>query len=151
MGQGAEDQLENPGTPAKYAVRVGGGLNYRFGLHDGFLIKDNHIAAVGSLAEAVRRARQVAGPVAKVAVEVESEGELEQALQAGADHILLDNVSLDFLRAAVARCEGRATTEASGGVSLATVRAVAETGVDFISVGKLTHSAPAVDIGLDAG
>lgn len=140
-----------PGLRAlqKYAVRVGGGLSHRFGLHDGILIKDNHIALAGCLAEAVRRARRAAGPLVRVAVEADTLEQLEEALASGADHVLLDNMDVETLRRAVLHCAGRATLEASGGVTLETVRAVAEAGVDFISVGRLTHSAPAVDLSLD--
>jgi nicotinate-nucleotide pyrophosphorylase (carboxylating) len=137
----------------KHAVQCGGGANHRMGLFDWILIKDNHLAALrherpNAVAAAVQRAR--AG-FPKLAVEVEADT-LEQAAQAcaaGADFILLDNMSDENMRAAVRQIGGRAKTEASGGVNLATVRAIAETGVDFISVGALTHSAPAVDIALD--
>ena len=134
----------------KYAVRCGGGVNHRFGLDDAILIKDNHIAACGGVAEAVRRARGFAGHLMKVEVEVDSLDQLEDALRHGPDVVMLDNFSLDDLRAAVAAARGRAVLEASGGVNLDTVRAIAETGVDVISVGALTHSAAALDIGLDA-
>jgi nicotinate-nucleotide pyrophosphorylase (carboxylating) len=137
----------------KYAVVCGGGLNHRFGLYDRILIKDNHLAALrretpNAIEAAVRRAR-AAHPQLEVEVEADSLEEVEQALRAGADTILLDNMTVEQLRAAVLRANGRAKTEASGGVNLSTVRAIAETGVDFISVGALTHSAPAVDIALD--
>jgi len=144
-----------PGLRAleKYAVRVGGGLNHRFGLYDGVMLKDNHLAILAAqgvdLAEAVRRARAAVGPMVRVEVEVESVEQAAVAAEAGADLILLDNMSPEQLRAAVAAVAGRARTEASGGITLATIRAVAESGVDFISVGALTHSAPALDIGLD--
>ncbi|MDO8900942.1 MAG: carboxylating nicotinate-nucleotide diphosphorylase [Phenylobacterium sp.] len=134
----------------KYAVRCGGGVNHRFGLDDAILIKDNHIAACGGVAEAVRRARAFAGHLMKVEVEVDGLDQLEDALRYGPDVVMLDNFSLDELRAAVAAAKGRAVLEASGGVNLQTVRAIAETGVDVISVGALTHSAMALDIGLDA-
>ena len=134
----------------KYAVRCGGGVNHRFGLDDAILIKDNHIAACGGVAEAVRRARAFAGHLMKVEVEVDGLDQLEDALRHGPDVVMLDNFSLDDLRAAVAAAKGRAVLEASGGVNLQTVRAIAETGVDVISVGALTHSAAALDIGLDA-
>lgn len=146
-----------PGLRAleKYAVRVGGGMNHRFGLYDGVMLKDNHLAILAAqgidLAEAVRRARAAVGPMVRVEVEVERVEQAVMAAEAGADLILLDNMPLDQLRAAVAAVAGRARTEASGGITLQTVRAVAETGVDFISVGALTHSAPALDIGLDVG
>ena len=141
-----------PGLRAleKYAVRCGGGVSHRFGLDDAILIKDNHIAACGSVGEAVRRARAFAGHLMKVEVEVDGLDQLAEALAGGPDVIMLDNFSLDDLRAAVREVAGRAILEASGGVTLETVRAIAETGVDVISVGALTHSAPALDIGLDA-
>lgn len=140
-----------PGLRAleKYAVATGGGTNYRFGLDDGILIKDNHIAVAGSIGEAIRRARSVTGPHLRIAVEADTLEQAEEALTAGADHILLDNMDLADLRAAVRLCAGRATTEASGGITLDNVREVAETGVDFISIGRLTHSAPALDLGMD--
>lgn len=141
-----------PGLRAleKYAVRCGGGVNHRFGLDDAILIKDNHVAACGGVGEAVRRARAHAGHLVKVEVEVDGLDQLEEALRHGPDVVMLDNFSLDDLRAAVALARGRAVLEASGGVNLTTVRAIAETGVDVISVGALTHSAPVLDIGLDA-
>jgi nicotinate-nucleotide pyrophosphorylase (carboxylating) len=141
-----------PGLRAleKYAVRCGGGINHRFGLDDAILIKDNHVAACGSVGEAVRRARAFAGHLVKVEVEVDSLNQLEDALKHGPDVVMLDNFSLDDLRTAVSLAKGRAVLEASGGVNLATVRAIAETGVDVISVGALTHSASVLDIGLDA-
>jgi len=137
----------------KYAVACGGGANHRFGLFDQVLIKDNHLVALrdelpNAVAAAVQRAR-ARYPGLKVEVEAETREQVRQALAAGADIVLLDNMSLDELRAAVQLAGRRAQTEASGGVTLATVRAIAETGVDFISVGALTHSARAVDIGLD--
>ena len=134
---------------AKYAVRCGGGQNHRFGLYDGILIKDNHIAAAGSLAAAVARARALAPHLARVEVEVETLDQVREALAAGADLLLLDNMPLDEMRQAVALCRGRAQTEASGGITEETVRAVAETGVDFISIGALTHSVSALDFSLD--
>jgi nicotinate-nucleotide pyrophosphorylase (carboxylating) len=141
-----------PGLRAleKYAVRCGGGVNHRFGLDDAILIKDNHIAACGSVGEAVRRARASAGHLMKVEVEIDSLDQLEEALKYGPDVVMLDNFSLDDLAEAVRRAAGRAVLEASGGVTLDTVRAIAETGVDVISVGALTHSASVLDIGLDA-
>jgi nicotinate-nucleotide pyrophosphorylase (carboxylating) len=141
-----------PGLRAleKYAVRCGGGVNHRFGLDDAILIKDNHVAACGGVGEAVRRARAHAGHLVKVEVEVDGLDQLEEALKHGPDVVMLDNFSLADLRAAVALAKGRAVLEASGGVNLTTVRAIAETGVDVISVGALTHSAPVLDIGLDA-
>ena len=134
----------------KYAVRCGGGVNHRFGLDDAILIKDNHIAACGSVGEAVRRAKAAAGHLMKVEVEIDALSQLEEALKYGPDVVMLDNFSLDDLGEAVRRAAGRAVLEASGGVSLETVRAIAETGVDVISVGALTHSASVLDIGLDA-
>ncbi|MBK8000162.1 MAG: carboxylating nicotinate-nucleotide diphosphorylase [Verrucomicrobia bacterium] len=137
----------------KYAVACGGGRNHRIGLYDLILIKDNHLAALrdekpNAIAAAVQRAR-AKYPQLKVEVEADTLEQVAQAADAGADIILLDNMSNDQLRAAVAIVSGRAKTEASGGVNLTTVRGIAETGVDFISVGALTHSARAVDIGLD--
>jgi nicotinate-nucleotide pyrophosphorylase (carboxylating) len=141
-----------PGLRAleKYAVRCGGGINHRFGLNDAILIKDNHVAACGGVGEAVRRARAAAGHLVKVEVEVDGLDQLEEALAHRPDVVMLDNFSLADLRAAVAAARGRAVLEASGGVNLTTVRAIAETGVDVISVGALTHSAMVLDIGLDA-
>ena len=134
----------------KYAVRAGGGMNHRMDLRSGVLIKDNHLAAIGGdIAAAVARARAIAAPNTPVEVECDSLAQVEQALAAGADWILLDNMSVEMLRDAVARCHQKATTEASGGVTLDSVRRIAETGVDRISVGALTHSAPALDLALD--
>ncbi len=133
----------------KYAVRCGGGVNHRFGLDDAILIKDNHVAASGGVAEALSRARAAAGHLVKLEVEVDSLDQFDQALAGAPDVIMLDNFSLDDLREAVRRADGRVRLEASGGVSLQTVRAIAETGVDVISVGALTHSAAVLDIGLD--
>jgi nicotinate-nucleotide pyrophosphorylase (carboxylating) len=130
----------------KQAVRVGGGTNHRFGLDDGVLIKDNHLRLAPSIADAVRRARSTGLPVE---VECDTLDQVGEALAAGADRILLDNMSPDELRAAVSLAAGRIELEASGGVSLETVRAIAETGVDFISVGALTHSARALDVSLE--
>jgi len=140
-----------PGLRAleKYAVRMGGGHNHRFGLDDGILIKDNHRAFAGGLAAAVERARAAAGHMVRIEVEVDSLEELDQALALGVDAVLLDNFGLDALREAVRRAKGRAVTEASGGISPGDVAAVAATGVDLISLGWLTHSAPALDVGLD--
>ena len=135
----------------KYAVRVGGGHNHRTGLFDGILIKDNHIKLAGGIAAAVERAREAAPHTIRVEVEVESLGQLQEALQAGADLILLDNMPEDLLREAVKLTGGRALLEASGRISAANIRAVAETGVDLISVGAITHSAPALDISMDVG
>jgi len=141
-----------PGLRAleKYAVRCGGGINHRYGLDDAILIKDNHVAACGGVAPALARARAAAGHLMKIEIEVDTLAQLDEALPFAPDVIMLDNFSLADLRAAVARTAGAVTLEASGGVSLATVRAIAETGVNAISVGALTHSAPALDIGLDA-
>jgi nicotinate-nucleotide pyrophosphorylase (carboxylating) len=136
-----------PGQRAleKFAVRCGGGVNHRFGLFDAVLIKDNHIVAAGGVGAALPRA----GHMVKVEIEVTSLDELDDALQLDPDAVLLDNMPLELLKAAVAEVAGRVVTEASGGVNLETVRAIAETGVDHISVGALTHSAPVLDIGLD--
>lgn len=131
----------------KYAVTCGGGHNHRIGLWDAFLIKENHIAACGGIAAAVGQARQIA-PQAPVEVEVETFGELEQALAAGADIIMLDNFSLEQMREAVRRTAGRATLEASGNVDESTLRAIAETGVDCISSGALTKDVRAVDLSM---
>lgn len=132
----------------KYAVRCGGGRNHRMGLFDMVLIKDNHIACVGSLAEAVRRVR-AAGVDLPVEVEVRSLAELEEALDLGVDRVLLDNMDMPTLRRAVALAKGEAFLEASGGVNLARATKVAATGVDAISIGALTHSAPAFDLSLE--
>jgi nicotinate-nucleotide pyrophosphorylase (carboxylating) len=142
-----------PGLRAleKYAVRCGGALNHRFGLDDAILIKDNHVAACGGVGEAIRRARAFAGHLVKVECEVDSLKQLAEALDAGPDVVMLDNFSLKNLRVAVGMAAGRVVLEASGGVKLDTVRDIAETGVDVISVGALTHSASVLDIGLDAG
>lgn len=134
----------------KYAVRCGGGLNHRFGLDDAILIKDNHVAACGGVGEALKRARAAAGHLMKIEVEVDSLSQLEEALPHRPDVIMLDNFSLEDLRKAVAMTGGAVTLEASGGVNLQTVRGIAETGVQVISVGALTHSASVLDIGLDA-
>jgi nicotinate-nucleotide pyrophosphorylase (carboxylating) len=137
----------------KYAVACGGGTNHRIGLFDLILIKDNHLVALrnekpNAISAAVSRAR-ARYPQLKVEVEADSLDQVQQSVEAGADIILLDNMKPDQIRAAVALVKGRAKLEASGGVNLETVRSIAETGVDFISVGALTHSARAVDIGLD--
>lgn len=139
-----------PGLRAleKYAVRVGGGRNHRFGLSDGILIKDNHITAAGGVRQAVERARGQCHHLLKIEVEVKTLDEVREALAANADVIMLDNMSLEMMRQAVDRIGAAARIEASGNVSMANVRAIAETGVDFISVGALTHSAPAVDISM---
>jgi nicotinate-nucleotide pyrophosphorylase (carboxylating) len=133
----------------KYAVRIGGGRNHRFGLFDGVLIKDNHLVLYGSLAEAVRRVKARLPRRWRVQVETTTVAEVEAALAAGADAILLDNMSLDQLRQAVRLVGGRAVLEASGGVTLATARQIASTGVNAISIGALTHSAPALDLSLE--
>ncbi len=131
----------------KYAVRMGGGSNHRFGLYDGILIKDNHIEAVGSITAAISSARQ-AHHLSKIEVEVENLTELKEAVHAGADVIMLDNMSIEDMKEAVKMAKGKAILEASGNMSLERVRDVAETGVDLISVGALTHSAPAADISM---
>ena len=139
-----------PGLRAleKYAVRCGGGVNHRLGLHDALLVKDNHVAAAGSLTAAVAAAR-AAGPDLPLEVEVDTLAQVKEALACGCDLLLLDNMDPATMREAVELSAGRARTEASGGITLATVRAAAETGVDFIAVGALTHSAPAADVALD--
>jgi nicotinate-nucleotide pyrophosphorylase (carboxylating) len=153
----ADTRKTTPGLRAleKHAVACGGGMNHRFGLDDAILIKDNHVAVCGGVAEAVRRAKAFAPHLMKVEVEVDGLDQLDAVLAlidegAAPDVIMLDNFSLSDLRAAVARVAGRIVLEASGGVDLTTVRGIAETGVDVISVGALTHSAPVLDIGLDA-
>lgn len=132
----------------KYAVRMGGGGNHRMALYDGVLIKENHIAAAGGIATAIGRARQAVPHTLKIECEVRDLNEVKEALEAGADILLLDNMDLEQLREAVALIDQRAVTEASGGVNLDTVRAIAETGVSMVSVGALTHSSRAVDISL---
>lgn len=133
----------------KHAVRAGGGANHRFGLDDAVLIKDNHVAVAGGVAPAVRRARAGVGHLVKIEVEVDTLAQLEEALSVGADAVLLDNMTPDTLRRAVAMIDGRAVSEASGRISRETVGIVAATGVDLISTGWITHSAPIVDLGLD--
>jgi len=133
----------------KYAVRCGGGYNHRFGLYDGVLIKDNHLLAGGGVTATVARARSVVGHMVKIEVECKNLDEVDEAIEAKADIILLDNMPLELLAASVQRIAGRAVTEASGGIHLGTVAAIARTGVDLISVGALTHSAPALDISLE--
>ena len=133
----------------KYAVRCGGGVNHRYGLDDGVLIKDNHIVAAGGIKPAVERVFAGLGHMVKVEVEVDSLEQLQLALELGVDTVLLDNMSPDTLREAVKINAGRARLEASGNVTLATVRAIAETGVDYISSGAITHSAPNLDVALD--
>lgn len=131
------------------AVAHGGGASHRFGLDDAILIKDNHVAVCGSVGEAVHRARSHAGHMTRIAVEIDRLDQLAEAIKAGAESVLLDNFSLEDMRAAVKTAEGRVTLEASGGVNLDTVRDIAETAVDVISVGALTHSAPNFDFGMD--
>jgi nicotinate-nucleotide pyrophosphorylase (carboxylating) len=133
---------------AKYASRMGGAQNHRMRLDDGMLIKDNHIAVAGGVTEAVRAAKQ-AGRGLQIQVEVDRLDQIEPALAAGAERLLLDNMGPPLLREAVALVAGRVPTEASGGVRLDTIRAIAETGVTYVSVGRITQSAPAADIGLD--
>jgi nicotinate-nucleotide pyrophosphorylase (carboxylating) len=133
----------------KYAVRCGGGRNHRFGLDDAILIKDNHVVVAGGAGEAVRRAREKVGHLVKVEVEITRLDQLEAVITAGADVVMLDNFELDAMRAAVAAARGRVPLEASGGVTAATVAAIAATGVDLISAGWITHSAPALDVALD--
>jgi nicotinate-nucleotide pyrophosphorylase (carboxylating) len=140
-----------PGLRAleKYAVRCGGGINHRFGLYDAVLIKDNHIAAVGGVAQAIHAARAAVGHMVKIEVEVDRLDQLREALAAAPDVVLLDNMGPAQLKEAVAMVAGRALTEASGSVTAATAGAIAEAGVDLISVGWITHSAPCLDLGLD--
>jgi nicotinate-nucleotide pyrophosphorylase (carboxylating) len=140
-----------PGLRAleKHAVRAGGGVSHRFGLDDGVLIKDNHIAAVGGIGTAITRARQAIGHMVKIEVEVETLEELEAALKEGVDAVLLDNMTPAMLADAVEMVRGRAVTEASGRITRETAAAVAASGVDIISAGWITHSAPALDLGLD--
>ena len=133
----------------KYAVRCGGGFNHRFGLDDAVLIKDNHIAASGGIAKACARVRAGLGHMVKIEIEVDTLAQLEEALEQGADVILLDNMGVPDLKRAVALAGGHAVLEASGNVTLATVREIAATGVDYISSGAITHSAPNLDIGMD--
>jgi nicotinate-nucleotide pyrophosphorylase (carboxylating) len=140
-----------PGLRAleKYAVRAGGGMNHRFALNDAVLIKDNHVAIAGGVAEAIRRAKAGVGHMVKIEVEVDTLDQLHEAMGEGVDAVLLDNMTPDELREAVSIVAGRAITEASGRVTPATAPAIAASGVDLISVGWLTHSAPVLDIGLD--
>jgi nicotinate-nucleotide pyrophosphorylase (carboxylating) len=141
-----------PGLRAleKYAVRCGGGFNHRFGLDDAILIKDNHIAVAGGIRAVLTRARAVAGHLVKVEIEVDTLEQLREVLDAGmADVVLLDNMDLSTLKAAVAMAAGRVVTEASGGITHATAAAIAATGVDYLSSGAITHSAPNLDVGLD--
>jgi len=147
----ADTRKTTPGLRAleKHAVRAGGGSSHRYGLDDAVLVKDNHVALAGGIAEAVRRVRGSVGHMVKVEVEVDSLEQLDEALAAGAEAVLLDNMDLATLREAVRRSRGRAVTEASGGIRPENVRAVAEAGVDLVSLGWLTHSAPALDVALD--
>lgn len=147
----ADTRKTTPGLRAleKQAVRAGGGVNHRFGLDDAILIKDNHIAVAGGVGEALRRARAAAGHLVRIEIEIDTLEQLDEALAAGADAVLLDNMAPAMLADAVKRVGGRAVTEASGGISAATINAVAASGVDLISVGWLTHSAPILDLGLD--
>lgn len=137
-------------TLQKYAVTMGGGANHRFGLDDAILIKDNHIAVAGGVKAALDQVQMLAGHMRRIEIEIETLGQLEQALRhGGADIIMLDNMDIKTMTKAVKMAKGEAVLEASGGVSLANVRKIAETGIDYISIGALTHSAPALDIGLD--
>lgn len=140
-----------PGLRAfeKYAVRCGGAMNHRFGLDDAVLIKDNHIAVCGGIREALRAAKAFVGHLVKVEIEVDTLEQLQEVLDEGADFCLLDNMSTDMMRQAVKMSAGRVKLEASGGINIETVKAIAETGVDLISSGALTHSAPILDLGLD--
>jgi nicotinate-nucleotide pyrophosphorylase (carboxylating) len=133
----------------KYAIRVGGGFNHRFGLDDAVLIKDNHIAAAGGIKPAVERARAAIGHLVKIELEVDTLAQLEEALAVGADAILLDNMGVEQMRQAVGIVKGRALTEASGGITPTTAPAIAQAGVDLLSLGWLTHSVQQLDIGLD--
>ncbi|BDE06778.1 nicotinate-nucleotide diphosphorylase (carboxylating) [Vulcanimicrobium alpinum] len=149
----ADTRKTTPGLRAleKAAVRDGGGSNHRFGLDDAILIKDNHVAIAGGIAPAIEAARRRAGHLVKIEIEVDTLDQLDEALAARADIVLLDNFAVGDLREAVRRTAGRALLEASGRIDAATVRAVAETGVDLISSGALTHSARILDLGLDIG
>jgi len=140
-----------PGLRAleKHAVRVGGGSSHRYGLDDAVLVKDNHVALAGGIAEAVRRVRQGVGHLVKIEVEVDTLAQLDEALATGVDAVLLDNMDPATLREAVRRSRGKALTEASGGIRPENVREIAESGVDLVSLGWLTHSAPALDVALD--
>jgi len=140
-----------PGLRAleKHAVRCGGGASHRFGLDDAVLIKDNHLAVAGGVRPAVERARSAVGHLVSVELEVDTLEQLAEGLEVGVDAVLLDNMDPDTLRRAVEMVAGRCTTEASGGITLATARRIAETGVDVLSVGALTHSAPSLDVSLE--
>ena len=153
-GTGASITCTRKTTPGlraleKYAVRAGGGMNHRFSLSDAVLIKDNHIAFAGGVAEAIRLAKAGAGHMVKIEVEVDTLEQLDIALGEGVDAVLLDNMTIDQLQQAVLRVAGRAITEASGGVTPSSAAAIAATGVDLISIGWLTHSAQTLDLGLD--
>jgi nicotinate-nucleotide pyrophosphorylase (carboxylating) len=153
-GTGAEISDTRKTTPGlrvleKAAVAAGGGRNHRSGLYDAVLIKDNHLAATASIGDAVAAARRAVGSGTTVEVEVDTIDQLREVLETSADAVLLDNMSIEELREAVELARGRLRTEASGGVDLSTVRAIAETGIDVISVGRLTHSAPALDVALE--
>jgi nicotinate-nucleotide pyrophosphorylase (carboxylating) len=153
-GTGASVACTRKTTPGlrsleKYAVRCGGGANHRFGLDDAVLIKDNHLVVAGGVGSAVARARHAVGHLVKIEVEVDTLSQLDEALAAGADAVLLDNMTVAELRRAVARAAGRVVLEASGGITPQTAREVAATGVDVLSVGWLTHSAPSLDVALE--
>ncbi|MGX7876807.1 carboxylating nicotinate-nucleotide diphosphorylase [Mesorhizobium sp. ORM6] len=153
-GHGARIVCTRKTTPGlraveKYAVRAGGGSNHRFGLDDAILIKDNHIAIAGGIRPAIERARSNVGHLVKIEVEVDTLAQLEEAMALTPDAVLLDNMSVDELRQAVATVAGRATSEASGRITAAIAPAIAATGIDLMSIGWLTHSAPILDIGLD--
>ena len=147
----SDTRKTTPGLRAfeKYAVRCGGGMNHRFGLDDAILIKDNHIAVAGGVIAAIRAARAAAGHLVKIEIEIDTLDQLVEAMVEGPDAVLLDNMAPDALREAVQLVAGRAVTEASGNVTLATVGQIAETGVDMISSGWITHSAPILDLALD--
>jgi len=153
-GSGARVSCTRKTTPGlrtleKYAVRCGGGTNHRFGLDDAVLVKDNHVAVAGSVRAAVERARAAVGHTVIVEVEVDTLEQLGEALEVGADAVLLDNMNIDELRRAVEMVGGRLVTEASGGITLDTAAAAAATGVDLLSIGALTHSAPSLDLTLE--
>ena len=155
QGSGARITCTRKTTPGlraleKYAVRCGGGINHRYGIDDAILIKDNHIAACGGIGPALERARAAAGHLVRIEIEVDTLAQLDEALPYAPDVIMLDNFGLDDLRIAVSRAKRKVVLEASGGVTLETVGSIAATGVDVISSGALTHSAPVLDIGLDA-
>jgi nicotinate-nucleotide pyrophosphorylase (carboxylating) len=151
QAQICDTRKTTPGLRAaeKFAVRAGGGANHRFGLDDAILIKDNHIAVAGGVTQALRAAQQAAGHMLSIEIEVDTLEQLDEALAANAKIVLLDNMSPETLAEAVARAAGKAFTEASGRVSAETVVAIAESGVDYISAGGITHSAPVLDFGLD--